>query len=518
MGLPKGCQCYLGPFGAKVLFITSLIVTLTTLHNLVVKPALWRLLLPPAKLQLEHDETIYAMDEQKMHSIRSSTNHSKAASFELVIVTAASSNYYPQLVNLIGSVHLWEAGLPVVVYDLGLNPPQLRELSCLGKVTVKPFPFKKQYSSSSPSDFRSRLLDLQTGAFKPFVISDALVSHPKLVFMDAGTELWSTLDHVVETLKADGFFFVRKPLVGSEDAGSGRATGGVEDAKRNSMGPITDSIQGYVRHSTGAEKVLQRIVQCERYSNCSLIETPAAASEGLLPSFNSFSLRSKPIRPSSFSKVLSQSRLPVKGKLYDFETVKHQKDLKLLFSRRSHCPKPHIRLLNYGQCPVNFSFDGKELHERRRDALDGDVEGTSLKDQTTLEKDQTTLGKDLDNHQGVTNTIDSSSKEGLHVANPKVISGFESLKNDAVNAADAQSHFPPGSFAFNRGVTERRVIPCGAIMLGDTHIDTQTLFKFAFIAEAVVVSVLICALMRRYIIKNRHIVIREDHNAWAKLM
>ena len=66
MGVPKGCQCYLGPFGARVLFITSLIVTLTTLHNLVVKPALWRLLLPPAKLQLEHDETIYAMDEKQV--------------------------------------------------------------------------------------------------------------------------------------------------------------------------------------------------------------------------------------------------------------------------------------------------------------------------------------------------------------------------------------------------------------------------------------------------------------------
>ena len=68
------------------------------------------------------------------------------------------------------------------------------------------------------------------------------------------------------------------------------------------------------------------------------------------------------------------------------------------------------------------------------------------------------------------------------------------------------------------GVHQRRVVPCGAIMLGDTHIDTQTLFKFAFFAEAVVVSTLICALMRRYVLKNRHIIIKEDVNAWAKIL
>ena len=64
--MPKGCQCYLGPFGAKVLFFTSLIVILTTLHNLVVKPVIWRMLLPPTKLELEHDETIYGYSEQQV--------------------------------------------------------------------------------------------------------------------------------------------------------------------------------------------------------------------------------------------------------------------------------------------------------------------------------------------------------------------------------------------------------------------------------------------------------------------
>lgn len=47
---------------------------------------------------------------------------------EVVIVTAGNQHFFDRLENLIGSVHLWEPKLTIVVYDLGLTSKQISVL------------------------------------------------------------------------------------------------------------------------------------------------------------------------------------------------------------------------------------------------------------------------------------------------------------------------------------------------------------------------------------------------------
>ena len=223
--------------------------------------------------------------------------------------------------------------------------------------------------------------------------------------------------------------------------------------------------------------------------------------------------------------------------------------MKLLFSRRSHCPKPHIRLLNYDQCPVDFPADPKALFESRQaaaaeaaagkgdgaakgvagnDAGNGNVAIEIGKQSRDIAKDGTRRSSDTSQKTDANDSPPAHSHAndaGVDAPRPDgVVFDAASFGRGAVGGSaddlNAANFFLAGASAFGGagGVTQRRVIPCGAIMLGDTHIDTQTLFKFAFFAEAVVVSTLICALMRRYVIRNRHIIIKEDVNAWAKIL
>ena len=51
---------------------------------------------------------------------------------ELVtLVTAASADYFDRLRNLVGSAHVAEPDLPVLVYDMGLTRAQRREATAL---------------------------------------------------------------------------------------------------------------------------------------------------------------------------------------------------------------------------------------------------------------------------------------------------------------------------------------------------------------------------------------------------
>ena len=60
----------------------------------------------------------------------------------LTLVTGCSSDYFPQLQNLIGSLHVFDSGTPVLVYDLGLTREQRVRVRSWEGVELVRFPFE----------------------------------------------------------------------------------------------------------------------------------------------------------------------------------------------------------------------------------------------------------------------------------------------------------------------------------------------------------------------------------------
>ena len=106
---------------------------------------------------------------------------------DFIIVTASSAYYFDRLENFIGSVHVWEPGQKVLVYDLGLTRDQLRQMTCWEDVDVVPFNF-----SAYPNHVRN----LFNYAWKTVVIDEVLRKHGAVLALDAGIELRQPLTRV----------------------------------------------------------------------------------------------------------------------------------------------------------------------------------------------------------------------------------------------------------------------------------------------------------------------------------
>lgn len=119
----------------------------------------------------------------------------------MVFVTAANSRYFPALGNLVGSIHYWAPGRDIIVYDLGLEDAQIREIDRWRHVAVV-----QRYI---PADVPPHVRAVHTYAWKPIAMNHALGDHEAILWIDAGSDLRSPPETLRRFLKADGHFFVR---------------------------------------------------------------------------------------------------------------------------------------------------------------------------------------------------------------------------------------------------------------------------------------------------------------------
>ena len=56
---------------------------------------------------------------------------------EIVVITSCSEDYFPRLLNLIGSIHMLETTIRIAVYDLGLSKKQVKDLTCIENVEIQ---------------------------------------------------------------------------------------------------------------------------------------------------------------------------------------------------------------------------------------------------------------------------------------------------------------------------------------------------------------------------------------------
>jgi hypothetical protein len=118
----------------------------------------------------------------------------------LTIVTGASDNHYACLKNLLFSLHIHESATPTVVYDLGLQDAQAKELDRAG-FDLRRFPFE-QYPPH---------VDIKVNcgeyAWKPIIVADVLAeTGGAILWLDAGDIVLRPLREIRRLLATTGVY------------------------------------------------------------------------------------------------------------------------------------------------------------------------------------------------------------------------------------------------------------------------------------------------------------------------
>lgn len=114
------------------------------------------------------------------------------------LVSAANAPYFARLANLVGSAHHWEPGLPISIYDLGLEAPQAAVARTWADTTL----FNLDDTLPAHVRFEPRLV-----GWKPWVLLDALASADGAVlWLDANTEIRRPLDDIFAAIEHQGYF------------------------------------------------------------------------------------------------------------------------------------------------------------------------------------------------------------------------------------------------------------------------------------------------------------------------
>jgi len=121
--------------------------------------------------------------------------------------------------NLIGSIHdsNFEELEEIAVFDLGLEPDQIKTLQSIQKVSVHPI---EKTHPDLTSYYRDHgIVVFGWYAWKPVAITQALKRFPYVLWLDAGTIVFNNLDHVFQYIKNNHYLLC---TIGDQKDGNGR--------------------------------------------------------------------------------------------------------------------------------------------------------------------------------------------------------------------------------------------------------------------------------------------------------
>jgi len=125
------------------------------------------------------------------------------AMIELTIVTAASSDHFSCLCNLLYTIHRFEPGSNIIVYDLGLSPWQA-ELRQQPRVNFRRFQFELFPAWMAVGRGMEKGDRAGCYAWKPVIISDCLnETSGALLWLDAGNIITSHLKRLRRVIETD---------------------------------------------------------------------------------------------------------------------------------------------------------------------------------------------------------------------------------------------------------------------------------------------------------------------------
>ena len=122
-----------------------------------------------------------------------------------VFVTSCDSSRFLELENLIGSIHTHAPMYTVLVYDLGLSGIQLLILDTYwGVRAVRPI-WSRYFNGT-----QQQLDSFKSFGSRAVVMLDALASHERIIYLDAGIELIDDPFSVEKELDKQGYLYLGK--------------------------------------------------------------------------------------------------------------------------------------------------------------------------------------------------------------------------------------------------------------------------------------------------------------------
>lgn len=122
--------------------------------------------------------------------------------------TAADSRYYPNLLNLIGSIHNLSFNNlgEIAVFDLGLSQEQIEHLNKIEKVSIYKIELAhpdllKQFKASNNGKMVAGWY-----AWKFVILKQALDLFPYVIWLDSGTTVLKPLDNLFKYIQQTGYF------------------------------------------------------------------------------------------------------------------------------------------------------------------------------------------------------------------------------------------------------------------------------------------------------------------------
>ena len=266
-------------------------------------------------------------------------------SFQLV--TFASAVYYTRLLNLIGSVHLWEPTLRLVVYDLGFTQPQVLELQCIQNLEVRPFNF---------TAYPPHVKNLFQYYFKPLLVYDALQHASSVLCLDSGIELRQSLRSIKVHLARDGYFLAGQPnTIGRKSAPESFRQLGVNQPQYNSIQFCAGGMFGFVRDSPSYHQVATLAAQCALKPLCYSPPSAGRDNHNFDQSINSILLYKfgGACNHNRVYREMEMSRCPLRAERYWPE----DQGGVVLCIRRWHEPKPYLPYVKFNEQCRSFMCD-----------------------------------------------------------------------------------------------------------------------------------------------------------------
>lgn len=140
--------------------------------------------------------------------------------------TAANSEYYPHLLNLIGSIHKhnFDDLGEIAVFDLGLKNQEIEQLKRIKKVSIhmveKVHPDMLHFFS-----LEGRRPVLGWFIWKPVIIKQAVEMFEHVLWVDAGATVLKNLNHLFRYIQQQGYFLI---TIGDETYANGAFKHGVD--------------------------------------------------------------------------------------------------------------------------------------------------------------------------------------------------------------------------------------------------------------------------------------------------
>ena len=196
-----------------------------------------------------------------------------ANAINITIVTGATSSYFGQLKNLIGSIHVWEPTLDIYIYDLGLNSEELAKISKWKRCFLRSLKNSKQ-------KIPDHVFDLSSYAFKVFMIQDMFFEFEIILYIDAGNVLLRPLDLIRESLVHHGYFLMPQtsnafpwPKKQFHHPNTLALVGCTNEKKEKlSKGKLMTAcvapIQGWIRDGWMKQLIFESILKCNSIKSC----------------------------------------------------------------------------------------------------------------------------------------------------------------------------------------------------------------------------------------------------------